>query len=76
MDFKNKNILKPPPYQVQLEYNLSDEYQDLCSRPQCYMQSQQHISNHTFKDPYFKNMMIFQASVGGGMKGQKPPQLI
>ena len=36
---------------------------------------QKHLPKITFDDPYFKNMMIFQAGVGGGTKGQKYPQL-
>ena len=31
--------------------------------------------NHTFEDPYFNNMMIFQAAVGGDTKVKKYPQL-
>ena len=76
MDFKNETSLKPPPREVHLQYKFSGDQKALSSKDQGYVYSKKKISKYTFEDTYLKNMMIFQAAVGGGMKGPKTPQLI
>ena len=72
-ELSNEKSLKPPPFQFQLEYKLSEEEQALSSQAQWYVYSQQHVPKSTFEDPYFNNMTIFQVAFGGGTKGQKIP---
>ena len=62
--------MKLPPHQVQLEYNLSYEEKALSYQDQWYMYYHKYTSKRTFGDTYFKNIMIFQADVGSGMKIQ------
>ena len=75
-EFINESILTPPHFQVQLEYKLSDEYKFISAQDQWYFYSQQHMSRRIFYYPHSKNIIIFQASVGSGMKSRKYPQLI
>ena len=75
IEFNNEKVLKPPLFQVQLEYNLSEEEQALYSKAQWYVYSQKHISKLKFEYSYLNNMIIWRADVGCGIKGRKSPQL-
>ena len=52
---------------------FSYEEQALSSQAQRCVCSQQHTPKITFDDPYFKSMIIFQASISGGTRGQEIP---